>query len=151
MKNAWSGKVKGNSKEDNDGKTTPKPTASSNNNIQENPISNLDTKETLRVNNNNNNNNNNEATLEIGKLSIKPTSVDKGNAEMPRLKSPFFLKQLDLSQDMINFSPKSSKSSAGKSKSKKSMNSPLQTKPRGFSTVSSNRFVFSILKWMCFN
>ena len=87
----------------------------------------------------------NDNTSSIARLSIESTAdVNKqkdDETKIPPPKSPFFLKQLDLSDDIINFGPKSSETVAGKTKSKKSIGSPLQRKIRGFSTLSSNRSV----------
>lgn len=93
-------------------------------------------------------NKNNKNMSDMAQLSIDSNKEyienDKMEKQLPP-KSPFFLKQLDLSDDIINFGLQFSKTSAGKTKSKKSIGSPLQRKLRGFSTTSSNRLV--ILKY----
>ena len=83
----------------------------------------------------NENYNNTSNMLSIDSNSIEDDKIEK----QPPPKSPFFLKQLDLSDDMVSYGQNTSQTSAGKTKSKKSAQSPLQRKLRGFSTLSSSR------------
>ena len=101
----------------------------------------------LENENNNLENENSNNISDMAKLSIDSNGEYIENDRMVKQlppKSPFFLKQLDLTDDMINFGKKSSENSAGKTKSKKSVGSPSQRKTRGFSTLSSNRSVLFI-------